>query len=153
MSRGVPCQPCQREGGWHPSIGKHVLYPPREADPPFDGRSWITDDKGNRVSESWHYEPMCSAHARRQAEEDRARTTLQGPKFVRAGDVLDRIAEDHVRARADLDAFDESGYVDRRAFIEDREAGDLRHGVQAAARRWDSDNRRTFDLAMPAGGE
>lgn len=146
MSRGVPCAPCQREGGWSPNVGSHVKYPPREADPPYDGRSWLTDEKQNRIGECWLYEPMCGAHARRQTDEDRARTMLQGPRIVHAGDTLERIVSEQVRARADIDAFDNSGYVDRRAFIEDREKGDLRHGVQAAARRWDSDLRKPYDL-------
>ncbi len=71
-----PCGPCQREGGFQPEWASKP-FPPQESVPPYTGKQFLTDEKGNKIGECWPYEPMCSHHARRLTEVRRTEEVAQ----------------------------------------------------------------------------
>ena len=63
-----PCGPCQRDGGYRLTASARDQIQPQESIPPYTGRQYISDERGQKTAECWAYEPMCAHHARQVIE-------------------------------------------------------------------------------------
>ncbi len=76
----IPCEPCQREGGWFPIVGGRPvgsIQPPRAAQAPFLRHYKATTDNGGQGDTVWTGENCCPSHAKEATDKARAEQNAQ----------------------------------------------------------------------------